>query len=165
MSKSVSFNIFPEYLVFSTHPNINGIINIIKQALKKLIKVILQYFKKKENKYKYQADAIYLKILQESKNLMKKNYFNEVNFDSSFELITILLIFYIKTFNLCNQNIKTKINDQLMQNFINDLDTSIREIGIGDMAIRKYVNKYVKKFYYRVKIIDNILENELQAHT
>ena len=121
--------------------------------------MILQYFKKKENKYKDQADEIYLKILQESKNLMKKNYFNEVNFDSSFELITILLIFYIKTFNLCNQNIKTKINDQLMQNFINDLDTSIREIGIGDMSIGKYVKKYVKKFYYRIKIIDPILKN------
>jgi cytochrome b pre-mRNA-processing protein 3 len=122
--------------------------------------MILQYFKKKENKYKNQADAIYLKILQESKILMKKNYFNEVNFDSSFELITILLIFYIKTFNSDDQYIKKKINDELMQNFINDLDNSIREIGIGDMAIGKYVKNYVKKFYYRVKIIDNILENE-----
>ena len=33
-----------------------------------------------------------------------------------------------------------------MSNFINDLDKSFREVGIGDMSIGKYVKKYVKKF-------------------
>ena len=32
---------------------------------------------------------------------------------------------------------------------IEDLDKALREIGIGDMSIGKYVKKYVKKFYYR----------------
>ena len=35
----------------------------------------------------------------------------------------------------------------------------MREIGIGDMSIGKYVKKYVKKLYYRIKIIDPILGN------
>ena len=47
--------------------------------------MILQYFKKKENEYKDVADRIYLIILHKSKKLIKKNYFEEVDFNSSFE--------------------------------------------------------------------------------
>ena len=39
-----------------------------------------------------------------------------------------------------------------------DLDTTFREEGIGDMSIGKHVKKYVKKFYYRIKVIDPIIE-------
>ena len=117
--------------------------------------MILQYFKKKENEYKDVADRIYLIILHKSKKLIKKNYFEEVNFNSSFELISILLIFYLNRNKEKNYNNYKKINDELVKNFINDLDKTIREIGIGDMSI----GKYVKKFYYRIKIIDPILKN------
>ena len=55
-------------------------------------------------------------------------------------------------------NSKQKVNDELMSNFINDLDKSFREVGIGDMSIGKYVKKYVKKFYHRLKILDSILK-------
>ena len=117
--------------------------------------MILQYFKKKENEYKYKADLIYTNILERTKLLINKGYLKENDFDSSFEIISIFLIFYFKFHNLKSEQ---KVNDELMSNFINDLDKSFREIGIGDMSIGKYVKKYVKKFYYRLKILDTILE-------
>ena len=41
---------------------------------------------------------------------------------------------------------------------VSDLDQHFREQGIGDMSIGKYVKKYVKKFYYRLKILDAVFE-------
>ena len=46
-----------------------------------------------------------------------------------------------------------------MKNLVNDLDKSLRDVGISDMSIGKYVKKYVKKFYYRLKILDPIFKN------
>ena len=57
--------------------------------------MILQYFKKKENKYKIKADKIYLNILNKSKSLLNKKFFNEIDFGTSFELISILLIYHL----------------------------------------------------------------------
>jgi len=121
--------------------------------------MILQYFKSKENEYKKSADKIYIYILQKSKILANRGYFKEMDFNSSFELISIILIFYLNLFKQKNSNDNKKINQQLMKNFINDIDQSLRDIGISDMSIGKNVKKYVKKFYYRVKIIDRILNN------
>ena len=55
--------------------------------------------------------------------------------------------------NLLEENRKfySKVNDELMSLFISDLDESLRENGIGDMSIGKYVKSYVKKFYFRIK--------------
>ena len=43
-----------------------------------------------------------------------------------------------------------KVNDELISFFISDLDESLREKGIGDISIGKYVKSYVKKFYFRI---------------
>ena len=90
--------------------------------------MVLQYFKKKENEYKVKSDHIYLNILGKSKLLLDKKYFNETNFNVSFELISILLIFYLKFFNHKNKLYKKKVNEELMKNLINDLDKSLRDI-------------------------------------
>ena len=121
--------------------------------------MLLQYFKKKENEYKVIADNIYLDILSKSKELINDDFFKQVNFDSAFEIISIILIFYLKLFKDNNTKKYKIINDLLVKNLIYDLDKTMREIGIGDMGIGKHVKKYVKKFYYRIKIIDPILDN------
>ena len=121
--------------------------------------MILQYFKKKENEFKIKSDKIYLNILNKSKSLLNKKFFNEIDFSTSFELISILLIYYLNFFKNKDMASNKRIKEELMKSLVNDLDKSLRDVGISDMSIGKYVKKYVKKFYYRLKILDPIFEN------
>ena len=114
--------------------------------------MILQYFKKKENKEQIIATEQYKKILLESKNFLDQNdCFKVKDYKTSFEIISIFLIMFIRK-NLSESNRKKylKINEELVSLFISDLDESLREKGIGDMSIGKYVKSYVKKFYFRI---------------
>ncbi len=114
--------------------------------------MILHYFVKKENKQKKVAEQLYKNILSTSNSLIHQNSFFKVkNYSSSFELVSLILIIYI------NSHIKNKpdnyklLNEELIKLFITDLDDSLRNNGIGDMSIGKYVKSYVKKFYFRLK--------------
>tara|TARA_B100000575_G_scaffold203155_1_gene164797 strand:- start:1838 stop:2305 length:468 start_codon:yes stop_codon:yes gene_type:complete len=117
--------------------------------------MVLQYFKKKENKEINIANIEYKKILKKSNNFINKNnFFYNKDYKTTFEIISIFLIFYIK------MNIMTKkdgfkvVNQEILNIFISDLDESFRTVGIGDMSIGKYVKSYVKKFYYRMKKLE-----------
>ena len=89
--------------------------------------------------------------------LNENNFFKTKNYNTSFEIVCIFLIMFIRK-NLLEENRKKylKVNDELILIFISDLDESLREKGIGDMSIGKYVKSYVKKFYFRIsKFPDN----------
>ena len=115
--------------------------------------MILQYFKKKENKEQIIAAKQYKKIISESNMFLNENnFFKERNYKTSFEIVSIFLIMFIRI-NLLefNRSLYLKVNDKLISLFISDLDESLRAKGIGDISIGKYVKSYVKKFYFRVK--------------
>ena len=127
--------------------------------------MILQYFKKKENKEQIVATRQYKKILMESKIFLNKNNFFKVkNYKTSFEVVSIFIIMFMRK-NLLEEN-KTKylkVNEELLSLFINDLDESLREKGIGDISIGKYVKTYIKKFYFRISKFpddNNLYENQ-----
>ena len=121
--------------------------------------MIIQYFKKKENKEQIIASQQYKKIISESNVFLNNNDFFKVrDYKTSFEIVSIFLIMFIRK-NLLEENRSyyLKVNDELISLFISDLDESLREKGIGDMSIGKYVKSYVKKFYFRLsKFPDNI---------
>ena len=93
--------------------------------------MILQYFKKKENKEQIIAAKQYKKILSESNIFLNENnFFKEKNYKTSFEIVSIFLIMFIRR-NLLeyNKNLYLKVNDELVSLFISDLDESLREKG------------------------------------
>ncbi len=125
--------------------------------------MILQYFKKKENKEQIIATKQYETILYESTIFLNKNNFFKIkDYKTSFEIVSIFLIMFFRI-NLLeiNKNKYLKVNDHLVSLFIADLDESLRKKGIGDMSIGKYVKSYVKKFYFRISKFpaDNNLYN------
>ena len=127
--------------------------------------MILQYFKKKENKEQIIASKQYKHVICESKTFLNENnFFITKDYKTSFEIVSIFLIMFIRI-NLLQNNRKKYliVNDELISLFIADLDESLREKGIGDMSIGKYVKSYVKKFYFRItKFPDdnNLYKNE-----
>ena len=119
--------------------------------------MILHYFNKKENKDKKIANKIYLSIINFIILVLNKRDLKiKKDFNSSFELMTIFLF---AIFFAYNKKIKNKdINQYLMNLYIIDLDKSLRELGIEDMSIGKYVKSYVKKFYYRISQLEIIFK-------
>ncbi len=125
--------------------------------------MILHYFRKKENKEKKIAENIYKNILYKSNYLINEyNLFKNKNYNSSFEVVSIFLIIYIKNSIYKNNNKYSLINDNLISIFISDLDESLRVKGISDISIGKYVKSYVKKFYFRLSKFPDFKENKDQ---
>ena len=113
--------------------------------------MILQYFTKKENKERVIAEKIYKKILAESTSFLDENdFFISKDFNSSFEIVSMILIMHFE-FNISKKiNNYKSINEILLKLFISDLDETLRIKGIADTSIGKYVKAYVKKFYFRL---------------
>ena len=123
--------------------------------------MFLKYFNSKKNNLNNESFALYQEIVNHSNILIKNNLkHRNLNFNEVFEIFSVVIIFYLKKLK-DKKNEESKILSQaIIDNFVKDLDQHFREQGIGDMSIGKYVKKYVKKFYYRLKILDAVFEKE-----
>ena len=77
----------------------------------------------------------------------------------TFEIISILLSMIFFSLKNKSKNEK-KFNQELMNIFIKDLDYSLRQLGISDIKIGKYVKHYIKKFYFRSSQLDRIFSKD-----
>lgn len=119
--------------------------------------MLIHYINKKENKDKILANDIYIYIIANIQLIFKKKEINiKKDFNSTFELISVYLFVFFYSYKSSIKN--SNINQLVMNIFINDLDKSLRELGIGDMSIGKYVKSYVKKFYFRLSKLEKIFE-------
>ncbi len=118
--------------------------------------MIFKHILNKDNKVKEISNYYYLEIIKQSNEIINsKNLLLKKNFNVSFELVSLLIIIYITVIKEKKIRYFSKINQLVINNFISDLDESLRKEGIGDMSIGKYVKSYVKKFYFRLsKFLD-----------
>ena len=129
--------------------------------------MFFDYFNLKKNNLNNQSLSLYKEIVNHSNNFIKNNISDEnLDFNDVFEIFSIVAIFYLKKLKDINTPDSKIISQEIIDSFVRDLDQHFREQGIGDMSIGKYVKKYVKKFYYRLKILDAIFEknNELNIN-
>ncbi len=102
---------------------------------------------------------MYQQIVNDSNHFIKKiPNSKKLNFNEVFEIFTIIIVFYLKKLKDRNTRESKEISQIIIDTFFKDLDQNFREQGIGDMSIGKYVKKHVKKFYFRLKILDTILK-------
>ena len=119
--------------------------------------MVIHYFIKKENNDKDISNEIYLSMINHIENIVNnKNFKIKKDFNSIFELMTLLLfvVFFAYKKGKTNRN----INQKLLDLYIIDLDQTLREQCIGDMSIWKYVKAYVKKIYYRISKLEIIFK-------
>lgn len=122
--------------------------------------MFLHYFRRKVIKDNSLSHDLYLEILRLVNNIFDKNEGNiKKDFNSSYEIFSIFLIVILYAAKN-NKTDYSKINQELMNKFIDDLDYSMREIGVSDMKVGKHVKAYVKKFYFRISSLEIILKNQ-----
>ena len=100
--------------------------------------------------YKLLIENIYTNIVKTSRN---KSFFLDFGVDDTVEGrfdIIILHSFVIFNFFIHNNDEKSKIPQMLFDHMFNDFDSSLREMGFGDIAVNKRMKQFIKAFYGRI---------------
>ena len=94
---------------------------------------------------------IYTNIIKTSRN---KSFFLDFNVDDTVEGrfdIIILHSFIIFNFFIYINDQKSSLPQMLFDHMFLDFDSSLREMGFGDIAVNKRMKQFIKAFYGRIE--------------
>ena len=96
-------------------------------------------------------ENIYTNIIETSRN---KSFFLDFNVDDTVEGrfdIIILHSFIVFNFFIHNNDQKSSLPQMLFDHMFHDFDSSLREMGFGDIAVNKRMKQFIKAFYGRIE--------------
>jgi cytochrome b pre-mRNA-processing protein 3 len=112
-------------------------------------------------------ENIYTNIIKTSRN---KRFFLDFNVEDTVEGrfdIIILHSFIVFNFFIHNDDQKSSLPQMLFDHMFHDFDSSLREMGFGDIAVNKRMKQFIKAFYGRIENYSKSLSqyNELADDT
>ena len=118
-------------------------------------------------KNKLLIENIYTNIIKTSRN---KTFFLDFNVDDTVEGrfdIIILHSFIVFNFFINSNDQKSSLPQMLFDHMFHDFDSSLREMGFGDIAVNKRMKQFIKAFYGRIENYSKSLSqfNELADDT
>ncbi len=75
-----------------------------------------------------------------------------------FEMLTIVLILYFRR-TARSERSGQEIAQEIIDYFFEDIDHSIRELGVGDTGVPKRVKKFARMYYGRLESYASALDN------
>ena len=115
---------------------------------------------KKKNKLVITANIIYKKIILQSRN---KTFYSKGlvpdTIDGRFELI-ILHFFFINLVLKKKEDIEKKLLEEIIKLMFKDFDYNLREMGVGDLSVKKKIYHMSEALAGRVKAYEEVIEKK-----
>ena len=117
-------------------------------------------FNKKNKLIIKTATIIYKKIIIQSRN---KRFYKELkvpdSLDGRFDLI-VLHFFFINTVLNKYEDLEKKLFDEILNLMFKDFDYNLREMGVGDLSVKKKIYHMSEALAGRIKAYENAKKNE-----
>lgn len=122
---------------------------------------LVQFFTPSDTKH--DAAVRYAALVQASRNpLFYEDYNVPDTLDGRFEMILVHMMFELESIK--PQDTKGSLRRALAEAFFDDMDRSLREIGVSDTGVGRRVKKMVEAFYGRIDAYEKaILADDTDA--
>ena len=106
---------------------------------------------------KHDAAVRYAALVQKARNpIFYTEYGVADTLDGRFEMILVQMMFELKAIRA--DDIDGALRQALAEAFFDDMDRSLREIGVSDTGVGKRVKRMVEAFYGRIDAYEKAIE-------